>query len=83
MPRDFYELVEGWEQREEREHRKQAWLAATIINGVGMRKHAVKLEDLLPAKKIGETRSGVEMKSEWEALKQKALARRAKKAQTG
>jgi hypothetical protein len=44
--------VEAWEDRERKEHRKRAWLAVTIINGVGFRKKAIRLQDLLPREPI-------------------------------
>lgn len=72
LPRDYFELVEGWEAHEEREHIKNAWLAATIINGVGMRKNPVKLDDLLPKKKSNQNKSGAELKADLDVLKKRS-----------
>lgn len=76
-PGELYELIDGWEEREEHERQNLAWLAATIINGVGWRKRAVKMEDLLPKK--GEAVTIEQCQQELEEKRQRFEAARNKR----
>lgn len=72
LPGDFFDLVEGYEWRERDEWHKRAWLAATIINGVGFRKHAISIDDLIKEPKAPDIRSGRDLIAELEFLKSRS-----------
>ena len=76
LPREFFDLIEGWEWRERDEWHKRAWLAATIINGVGFRNTAVTIDDLIGEKKPPELKSGDQLKADWELLKSRSHGKR-------
>lgn len=72
LPRDFFALCDGWEWRERDEWHKRAWLAATIINGVGFRKHSIAIEDLIKDDKAPVIKSGDQLKADLELLKSRS-----------
>lgn len=75
QPLELWELIDGYEEREDIDLRKRAWLAATIINGTGWRKKPVTIDDLLPKKKTDD-RTGSQIRADYEALKLEASKRR-------
>ena len=46
-PGEFVALADGALQRAERENELAAWLVVGIVNGVGMRKQPLRMEELL------------------------------------
>lgn len=46
-PGEFAAAAEGARERAEREQEMAAWVAVTIVNGVGMRKQPLRMDELL------------------------------------
>jgi hypothetical protein len=76
LPGEFFDLCEGWEWRERDDWHKRAWLAATIINGVGMRKEPVSIDDLLGDPKKQEEKTGDQLRADLETLKRRSHGKR-------
>jgi len=47
-PLEFSHYLEGFNFAQELEYQKLAWVICCIVNGIGFRKKALKIEDLVP-----------------------------------